>query len=324
MPSNESLNQKVRLPRHHLRTFASRLHSRHSRRPSFLPSIKLINIVCISDTHGTQPPIPPGDLLLHAGDLSQWGTFAEIQAQLDWLSAQPHEYKVLIAGNHDLLLDSDFQLKRPLRWKQAMEASRRAPEQEHVDEELKTAKNLDWGGVVYLENSSTTLTFGQSDGKSARTVIIYGSPLTPEHGLSAFQHPKSQDIWTLTVPANTDILLTHGPPWGHLDGIKKSGCIYLAREIARTRPRMVVYGHIHVGHGTEEVVYDTVGRAFEGIQGGWAAWASLLKMAAGVAWGHLLPQQWRDRMRETTFVNAAVVEGWEDYRVKNEAQVITI
>ncbi|KAL8924204.1 MAG: hypothetical protein Q9208_004168 [Pyrenodesmia sp. 3 TL-2023] len=323
MPPDESLNRKVRLPRHHLRTFAAGLHSRHSRPPSFSSSTKRIDVVCISDTHGTQPSIPPGDLLLHAGDLTQWGTFAEIQAQLDWLSAQPHEYKVLIAGNHDLLLDVDFQLKHPLRWKQALKASSRAPEQELINE-LKTAEGLDWGGVVYLQDSSTTLTFGQSDGKPERTITIYGSPLTPEHGLSAFQHPKNQDVWTSTVPANTDILLTHGPPWGHLDGIKKSGCVFLAREVARTRPLMVVYGHIHVGHGTEEMVYDTVGRAFEGIQGGWAGWGSLLKMAAGVAWGHLLPQRWRIQVHETTFVNAAVVEGWEDYKVKNEAVVITI
>ncbi|ELQ33467.1 hypothetical protein OOU_Y34scaffold00937g14 [Pyricularia oryzae Y34] len=52
--------------------------------------------------------LPPGDSLVHAGDLSQYGTFAEIQAQLTWLAAQPHRHKVVVAGNHDLLLDSDF------------------------------------------------------------------------------------------------------------------------------------------------------------------------------------------------------------------------
>ncbi|KAH8838858.1 hypothetical protein MCOR27_010049 [Pyricularia oryzae] len=52
--------------------------------------------------------LPPGDSLVHAGDLSQYGTLAEIQAQLTWLAAQPHRHKVVVAGNHDLLLDSEF------------------------------------------------------------------------------------------------------------------------------------------------------------------------------------------------------------------------
>jgi hypothetical protein len=46
----------------------------------------------------TQPHLSPGDLLLHAGDLSIIGSQEEIQAQLDWISAQEHTYKVVIAG----------------------------------------------------------------------------------------------------------------------------------------------------------------------------------------------------------------------------------
>jgi len=42
-------------------------------------SSKSIKIVCISDTHGRTdekdfPEIPDGDILLHAGDISQQGT----------------------------------------------------------------------------------------------------------------------------------------------------------------------------------------------------------------------------------------------------------
>ena len=82
-----------------------------------------------------------------------------------------------------------------------------------------------------------------------RQINIYGSTLTPQYGLSAFQHPNSRDVWTNTVPKNTDILLTHGPHRGHLDGVKKSGVVYLAKEVARARPLLVVYGRIHVGYG---------------------------------------------------------------------------
>lgn len=51
---------------------------------------------------------------MHAGDLSQYGTFNEIQAQLSWLSAQTHEHKIVVAGNHDLLLDKVFVEAHPI------------------------------------------------------------------------------------------------------------------------------------------------------------------------------------------------------------------
>ncbi|KAI4264661.1 MAG: hypothetical protein L6R42_000240 [Xanthoria sp. 1 TBL-2021] len=210
MPPGEEPNKplllprQIKLPRRRLRSLSTKLQSlHHSPPPPPLPT-RPINVICISDTHGTQPPIPPGDLLLHAGDLTQWGTFSEVQAQLSWLSAQPHTHKVVIAGNHDLLLDPGFRSKHPDRWSEALKAAR--PTEEEVIEAQRTEKDLDWGEVVYLRNTLTTLTFGE------RSLTVYGSPLTPQHGLSAFQYPKDQDVWSSTIPLNTDILLTHGPP----------------------------------------------------------------------------------------------------------------
>ncbi|KAL8992693.1 MAG: hypothetical protein Q9169_006907 [Polycauliona sp. 2 TL-2023] len=318
MPSNEGADtspRKVKLPRHRLRSLSTKLNSLHHLPPHPSQSSRPIIVVCISDTHGTQPPLPAGDLLLHAGDLTQWGTFTEIQAQLTWLFAQPHTHKVIIAGNHDLLLDSDFRINYPTRWSDALRAAQ--PNAEEVIEDHRTENDLEWGGIIYLQNTSTTLTFGDRSN-------IYGSPLTPQHGLSAFQHLKDQDVWSSTTPAATDILLTHGPPWRHLDGVKKSGCPFLAREVARSRPRLVVFGHIHVGYGSEEKVLDTIGQIHEGINGGWAGWASLVKMAAAVVGGRILPQRLRREIRRTTYINAAVVEGWENYKVKNEAVVVEI
>ena len=57
-----------------------------------------VSIVCISDTHNREPHLPDGDVLLHAGDLTKTGSFAELQAQIDWLDRQPHRHKVIIAG----------------------------------------------------------------------------------------------------------------------------------------------------------------------------------------------------------------------------------
>jgi Icc-related predicted phosphoesterase len=55
------------------------------------------------------------------------------------------------------------------------------------------------------------------------------------------------------VPENTDILVTHGPPFGVLDKPHSStahlGCEELAKAVEQIKPRLHVFGHIHGGHG---------------------------------------------------------------------------
>jgi hypothetical protein len=54
--------------------------------------------VCISDTHsghsGRELVIPPGDVLLHAGDLTSHGTSNELESTIEWLKAMPHPTKM--------------------------------------------------------------------------------------------------------------------------------------------------------------------------------------------------------------------------------------
>lgn len=203
-----------------------------------------ISTVCISDTHNTQPEVPDGDLLLHAGDLTIHGTFEELQKQLDWLNALPHRYKVVIAGNHDLLLDPAFVARSPDRIYEGDGTSR---------------SDLNWGRVIYLNSTSTQLSFG-----NGRKLTIYGSPWTPMFGNWAFQHPDIRSVWPDSIPRGVDILLSHGPPKGHLDDGGK-GCPQLMKEILRTRPGLVVFGHIHAGRGREHIQYDRVQRAYDRI-----------------------------------------------------------
>lgn len=42
-----------------------------------------MNVVCGFDTHNSQSPLPDGDLLIHAGNLTQSGSLQELQAALD-------------------------------------------------------------------------------------------------------------------------------------------------------------------------------------------------------------------------------------------------
>ncbi|KIK36615.1 hypothetical protein CY34DRAFT_504443 [Suillus luteus UH-Slu-Lm8-n1] len=87
---------------------ASKLYNHLSQQLS-RRSVSPVRTICISDTHNTDVSalIPPGDILIHAGDLTHSGTPRELQATFDWLVSLPHEHKIVIAGNHDTYLQMD-------------------------------------------------------------------------------------------------------------------------------------------------------------------------------------------------------------------------
>jgi len=62
--------------------------------------------------------------------------------------------------------------------------------------------------------------------------------------------PKLAAVWS-NVPADTDVLITHSPPFGILDVVNGEhvGCRDLARELKRIRPRLHIFGHIHQSYG---------------------------------------------------------------------------
>lgn len=104
-----------------------------------------------------------------------------MQAGLSWLSSQPHKHKIYVAGNHDVLLDEAFLAKYP----------------ERRYGQTKTKADLDWGDVVYLQDTSVTLGIstdeagGQGDASSGdkeRKLSIFGNPWTPQYGISAFRY----------------------------------------------------------------------------------------------------------------------------------------
>ena len=258
-----------------------------SRSPSKTTNEPLIAIVCVSDTHNTKPTLPDGDVLLHAGDLSQYGMFEEIQAQLDWLKTQPHQHKIVIAGNHDLLLDSAFVKSHPDR---------------ELDKRGKSRCDLDWGDIVYLQNSSVNIMCGQ------RSFSIFGSPLTPRCGNFAFQYEPSNDLWKGRVPRGTRILLTHGPPALHLDESK--GCPYLLKELWRARPSLVVFGHIHNAHGQESTEFSVSQKLYEAIGLGKFPWVNLLFLVLVLLWEQVSRALGRrPDINSVRLINAACVHG---------------
>ena len=60
-------------------------------------------IVCVSDTHNYTPgeagfKLPKGDVLIHAGDITNRGTEAEFRKSIEWIKQADFEVKIIIAG----------------------------------------------------------------------------------------------------------------------------------------------------------------------------------------------------------------------------------
>lgn len=254
------------------------------------PQSPPIVVVCISDTHNTQAAIPPGDLLIHAGDLTQSGTLSELQATIDWIKRQPHIHKVVIAGNHDKLLDSSLS-----------------------KEEDESRAALDWGDIHYLENNCVTLDF-----EGGRGLKVYGSPWTRKYGPWAFQFPVDANYFDGKIPDDVDVLVTHSPPRFRLDGANL-GDLSLLREVWRVKPLIHVFGHIHVGYGTENVVFDRFDTLYEGVMRGKYGVAALLDMARLLIWERMGIENATNA--QTTLINAATVGGFRDDIVRKAVVV---
>ncbi|WPG99363.1 Hypothetical protein R9X50_00217700 [Acrodontium crateriforme] len=244
-----------------------------------------IRVVCISDTHDLKASeIPDGDLLIHAGDLTNAGTPADIQAQIDWLDGLPHQHKVAIAGNHDTWLDP--------RSRQTLSVTEKK-------------EKVDWKGIWYLQHSSATLSFHNG----ARELRLYGAPQIPACGgpEHAFQYPRGTDAWSETVPRDTDVLVTHTPPKYHLDLPAALGCEHLLNEVYKVRPRLHVFGHIHAGKS------DFMGRLKAGKEiirwDGGPSIEKMLRRPNGLIRGLVDPRYWFDLASVVWHGIAAIV--WE-------------
>lgn len=203
-----------------------------------------MKIATISDTHWkyNEIEVPECDILLHAGDVSGRGRDEEITDFLDWYAAQPAEYKILIAGNHD------FGFEKKPEWCTA-ECKKR--------------------GIIYLNDSGIYINHQEEDGGEATTIHIWGSPVQPAFCDWAFNrartvessldHFDNQDYgkepienhWNL-IPKDVDIIVTHGPVYGTLDQCshgERVGCKLLAEKVLEIKPKLHVFGHIHEARG---------------------------------------------------------------------------
>jgi len=195
----------------------------------------MTTFVAISDTHNrhSELTIPDADLIIHAGDSTGRGTTREITEFCEWYGSLPHQHKILIAGNHDWGF------------------------QENPEVCQRICKD---NGIIYLQDSNVTI----------NGIKIHGSPQSPEFCDWAFncwrtQKMKDLDVhghdyefigkfWDM-IPADTDILITHGPPYEILDRCAGGnvGCEELLKAVKRVNPDFHIFGHIHEGSGNKEI-----------------------------------------------------------------------
>ncbi|PGG95141.1 hypothetical protein AJ80_10016 [Polytolypa hystricis UAMH7299] len=241
-----------------------------------LPSTRPVRVVCISDTHTlTLDDVADGDLLIHAGDMTNDGTLAEIQAQIDWIKTLPHAHKVVIAGNHDSWLDERIRPRIPSGPSPSSSSSSSSSSEddyEHVTNP-PTPSTLDWGEIHYLQNRTLALPFPPTPTHpTPRILTLHGVPQippldpSPSTTLHAFQYPPDTNPYTThPIPPSTDILITHSPPLHHCDLFPHSiGCAHLLAQVWRVRPSLLVFGHVHAAGGVvERGFYDCAQRSWE-------------------------------------------------------------
>jgi Icc-related predicted phosphoesterase len=187
------------------------------------PSI--LRLVLMSDTHELhrEVEVPVGDILIHAGDFTMFSQSDEAIVDFNrWLGELSHSYKIVVPGNHEFFLEAN-----PLE-------------------------------ISLLSNATVLI----NEGIAIHGLRFWGTPVTPSLG-GAFGLNSAKDRRRLyrQIPEDTDILISHGPPFGILDAAPVSGlhagCHELLEAVMRIRPKLHVFGHIHGASGVFRTEHTT-------------------------------------------------------------------
>ena len=180
-----------------------------------------VTIVAFSDSHEMESEItlPISDWLVCTGDFTMMSrSLRRIEEFNEWLGEQPQAIKLVVPGNHEHFLSAD-----PAR------------------------RSLLSNATVLIDETI------EIDG-----LVVYGSPVTPLFG-TAFGMPSAVDRkghWA-KIPDDTNLLITHGPPYGILDRSpghrQHQGDPELLARVAELESlRLHCFGHVHGAYGIAE------------------------------------------------------------------------
>lgn len=193
-------------------------------------------IDCIGCLHGAYPKLEGGDLLIVTGDLTAQDKDEEYIQFEEWFEAQKYRRKIVIGGNHDNFLEK-------------------------------------YGHHLFLATKDGHDQYLCDSGVEFEGLKIWGAPwsaackninpkcmaFTLPFGCDTEEH--LMDHWEL-IPHDTNILITHTPAYGILDGIplKYDGTLFHAGSNSLfgwlkyvERPLLHAFSHIHEGYGVAEI-----------------------------------------------------------------------
>ncbi len=187
-----------------------------------------LKIVAISDTHGKHRSLdmPKADVLLHCGDITNRGEISILEDFVDWLKDLPIKHKVIVFGNHSVGLQNEGKKRHTV---------------------LNIFKN---NNINYLDNSSVVI----------EGIKFYGSAASPRFGSGwAYNYNRGKDIASIwsKIEDDTNVLLTHSPPYGILDLVEDNyfnrgrnlhqGCTDLLNRINSLKElKLSCFGHLHL------------------------------------------------------------------------------
>lgn len=186
-------------------------------------------ITAISDTHSNHRNVnvESADVLISCGDITYRGEQDVMIDFINWMGSLPHKHKIAIAGNHDMSSDpsktSYINGFYEGLWKQ--------------------------NNIHYLFESSVEI----------EGFKFYGTPYVPNLSMWAFYDKNTNKF--ASVPDDTDVLVSHGPPYKIMDysvgyeGIRSHyGSKHLLQRCSELKKlKAVVFGHTHHCYGQKDI-----------------------------------------------------------------------
>ncbi|KAK4321304.1 hypothetical protein Pmani_007880 [Petrolisthes manimaculis] len=167
------------------------------------------------------------------------------------LGQLPPKHKLVIAGNHDGLLDSKL-CARPTDPQTLLTNAT------YLIYKTSQLPSMASRYMAVLELATVARHYmvlsAIPEGDVTTSYMLLNCKI-PEHTSlhSAFSLPRGKALrehWR-AIPTYIDVLVTHGPPWGHCDLTCKGynvGCKDLLEEVKdRVKPKFHIFGHLHEG-----------------------------------------------------------------------------
>ena len=197
-------------------------------------------------------PLQRADVAIHCGDLTDGSKLEEFRTAIQLLKDINAPLKLAIAGNHDFTMDIPAFEQKVAEATPPLDPELVAKEYGAPGEARQLFEEAKDAGIMFLNEGTYHLTL-----ENRALLTVYASPYTPALGAWGFQY-RPERGHSFSIEKGVDVVVTHGPPKGIMDytyGRERAGCPNLFAAVARARPRVHCFGHIHEGWGAKLVTW---------------------------------------------------------------------